>query len=711
MRSWSVPFCRVALASVARGPSPAIGDHPKFVPQAFPGRVCRLRLPGRSSRRSIAMAQWHRNAASRRGPSPSSSRTSRARRGCSSSSAASATARSSRSTTSCSAGRSRRTSGVEIDRQGDAFFFAFRAPATAVAGGRRGAAGARRRTVAGGRRASACGSASIPARRPSAATATSASPCTRRPVSATSATAARSSSHGRRAALVEHDLPAGVHLRDLGETRLPGLDRPEPVFQVVAEGLQDRFPPLGARREPAPPLPKGRRCSSARPSSPRSTPTSTPPASGAGRLVASRAAPASARPASLAEARASRGGARARRCSPPAAASSSTSSPTASCASSSSRSRGRGVGERAELLSGPAALAAPLFETARRRDEATTATSVRGAARPLLARGEPGAARGRCCSRSTTCTGPTGRRSAGSSHLQRRLDGLPLLVVAATRPARARAAIGAPLTEILGDPAARVVRPGALGWSSAARSRASSSAREPTDASSPRAVGHRRQPALPAGAARHAPEPRTSSRRRRRGGRAESGRAPWRAPSRSASRACRPRRASLARAVAVLGGRAEVRHAPRSRGLDLGRRRTPRRRSRAPTSSLRGRRWIRAPGRARRRLRGHVGPRAHRRAPARGEDPRRGRRRAGAGRRAPRADDAGRRPVRRRDAAQGGGARAAAGLERCRVSRPEPRARRAAVRRRAVPDGPRARARPAAARQPRCDRAASRPST
>src|SRR4029079_7689513 len=49
------------------------------------------------------------------------------------------------------------------------------------------------------------------------------------------------------AALVEHDLPADIRLRDLGETKLPGLDRPEPVFQVVAEGLPDRLPPIGVR--------------------------------------------------------------------------------------------------------------------------------------------------------------------------------------------------------------------------------------------------------------------------------------------------------------------------------------------------------------------------------------------------------------------------------------------------------------------------------
>jgi DNA-binding CsgD family transcriptional regulator len=53
------------------------------------------------------------------------------------------------------------------------------------------------------------------------------------------------------------------------------------------------------------------------------------------------------------------------------------------------------------------------------------------------------------------------------THLQRRLDGLPLLVVVATRPPElAHHAVR--VTEVLGDPAAAVVRPTALGWESVA---------------------------------------------------------------------------------------------------------------------------------------------------------------------------------------------------------------------------------------------------
>jgi peptide/nickel transport system substrate-binding protein len=44
--------------------------------------------------------------------------------------------------------------------------------------------------------------------------------------------------------LIEDDLPAGVSLRDLGRHRLKDIQRPERIFQLVAEGLPPRFPPL-----------------------------------------------------------------------------------------------------------------------------------------------------------------------------------------------------------------------------------------------------------------------------------------------------------------------------------------------------------------------------------------------------------------------------------------------------------------------------------
>src|SRR5712692_4395815 len=47
--------------------------------------------------------------------------------------------------------------------------------------------------------------------------------------------------------LVEHDLPEGVSLRDLGEHHLKDLERPIPLYQLVIEGLSADFPPLKTR--------------------------------------------------------------------------------------------------------------------------------------------------------------------------------------------------------------------------------------------------------------------------------------------------------------------------------------------------------------------------------------------------------------------------------------------------------------------------------
>jgi hypothetical protein len=44
--------------------------------------------------------------------------------------------------------------------------------------------------------------------------------------------------------LVNHQLPAGVTLKDLGEQRLKGISIPEHLYQVCAPGLAQEFPPL-----------------------------------------------------------------------------------------------------------------------------------------------------------------------------------------------------------------------------------------------------------------------------------------------------------------------------------------------------------------------------------------------------------------------------------------------------------------------------------
>lgn len=64
------------------------------------------------------------------------------------------------------------------------------------------------------------------------------------------------------AGLVDEDETPDVSLRDLGEHLLKDLERPERVYQVVAAGLEERFPPLSsitelARKAEAAELPTG----------------------------------------------------------------------------------------------------------------------------------------------------------------------------------------------------------------------------------------------------------------------------------------------------------------------------------------------------------------------------------------------------------------------------------------------------------------------
>jgi class 3 adenylate cyclase len=46
--------------------------------------------------------------------------------------------------------------------------------------------------------------------------------------------------------LVQDDLPEQASLRDLGQHRLRDLSRPERIFQLIAPGLPDTFPPLNS---------------------------------------------------------------------------------------------------------------------------------------------------------------------------------------------------------------------------------------------------------------------------------------------------------------------------------------------------------------------------------------------------------------------------------------------------------------------------------
>jgi hypothetical protein len=126
--------------------------------------------------------------------------------------------------------------------------------------------------------------------------------------------------------------------------------------------------------------------------------------------------------------------------------------------------------ERAELLGGPAALAEPLFATPQpgtvdEDDDSDVSFSMLHGLYWLAAN---------LALRRTVmividdlhwADGPSLRWLI---HLQRRLEGLPLLVVAATRPPE-QSRSEAMLKEIVGDPTVAVVRPGTLGAESVAR--------------------------------------------------------------------------------------------------------------------------------------------------------------------------------------------------------------------------------------------------
>ncbi len=58
------------------------------------------------------------------------------------------------------------------------------------------------------------------------------------------------------AELCAHSMPAGVRLKDLGEHHLKGLAQPEHLFQALAPGLQEDFPPLATHPGPKHNLPR-----------------------------------------------------------------------------------------------------------------------------------------------------------------------------------------------------------------------------------------------------------------------------------------------------------------------------------------------------------------------------------------------------------------------------------------------------------------------
>jgi branched-chain amino acid transport system substrate-binding protein len=133
--------------------------------------------------------------------------------------------------------------GIEVDTQGDAFFVAFRTAADAVA-----AAAAGQRALAEHewptdvqvrvRMGLHSGEALLEQARYVG-------------VAVHRAQRVSSAAHGGQVLLsnstrelVADELPPGIGLRDLGFQQLKDLDRPEHVFQLEAEGLQQAFPPI-----------------------------------------------------------------------------------------------------------------------------------------------------------------------------------------------------------------------------------------------------------------------------------------------------------------------------------------------------------------------------------------------------------------------------------------------------------------------------------
>ena len=473
----------------------------------------------------------------------------------------------------CCARPSAPTRGSEIDRQGDAFFFVFRSAGDRGRGGRRGAAGdgehdwpedgaVRVRIGVHTGEAAVNGDGYVGFAVHQAARIGDLGHGGQILVSRTTA------------ALVEHELPVRhAAPRPRRDARCPGSTGPR---RSSSSSRRPARPLPAARRPPAERRarrsPKGRRCSSARASSPRCTPTSTAASCGAGRLIAIEGRAGIGKTRLLAEARAiatQAGVTRAER----------------------ARRRAR-AGLR--LRHRPPALRAG----ARRGDDATSAPSCSAAPAALAAAALRRRAAHRAPTRTTTdvsfamlhglywlaanvalrrpamiaiddlhwADGPSLRWLA---HLQRRLEGLPLLVAVATRPPDQSTNEAArhrdPRRPGRGDRAAD----GARARVGRRTSPASSSAREPDDDVRRRVLDRdRRQPALRRGAARHdqARGPRAVA--RERGARHEIGPEPVaRAVSLRLSRL--PSEATvLARAVAVLGGRAELRHAAALAGLE-----------------------------------------------------------------------------------------------------------------------------------------------
>ena len=358
--------------------------------------------------------------------------------------------------------------GIEIDRQGDAFFFVFRSAGTAIA-----AAAAAQRALAA---AAWPEDGTVKVRIGLHTGEASVSGDGYVGFAVHQAARIGDIGHGGQilvsrttAALVEHELPTDLKLRDLGETRLPGLDRAEALFQLVAAGLPDRFPSLGARRP---------RAVQSRADGPvlleREGELAAlhayvdSAASGVGRLIVIEGRAGMGKTRLVLEARtiaaeagitvlSARGGELehefaygiVRQLFEPLLAAATTE-------------------ERAELLGGSAALAEPLFAGR----QLAVVDDEDGDVSFSMLHGLYWLAANLALRRAVMILIDDLHWADSPSlrwliHLQRRLEGLPLLVVAATRPPEQSRA-PAMIKEIAGDPGVAVVRPMALGVESVA---------------------------------------------------------------------------------------------------------------------------------------------------------------------------------------------------------------------------------------------------
>jgi class 3 adenylate cyclase/DNA-binding CsgD family transcriptional regulator len=262
------------------------------------------------------------------------------------------------------------------------------------------------------------------------------------------------------ARLVEHDLPRDATLRDLGENRLEGLDRPEPLFQLVVDGLPDDYPPLATRA--AAPVGPGEASLLEREAELAALRAMVEVARGGnGRFVGIEGNAGIGKTRLVAETRSlataagmrvlyARGGEREHEFSFGVVRQ--LFEPTLALAAPE---------EREELLAGAAALAAPLFDERALSDPETLADSSFSTLHGLFWLA------GNVATRQPLLLAVDDLHWADAASLRwlnytaRRLEGLPILVVVGTRPP-AQSNEEALVAEMVTDPGAVVIRPQAL---------------------------------------------------------------------------------------------------------------------------------------------------------------------------------------------------------------------------------------------------------